>query len=72
MGYYKQQEIAGQVEVGDRVPQPRHAIQHAVFFPDRRMRRLAEKRRRDWVTPTLVVMWAGIMFLMGMTLGIVL
>lgn len=72
MGYYKDQEIAGQVEEADRVLQPRKAVEHAVFFPERRMRRHAEKRERDNVLPWVVVMWAATMFIMGVTLGIVL
>lgn len=72
MGYYKQQEIAGQTEVGDRVPAPRRSINHAVFFPERRMRRHAERRAQRDALPWLVVMWALTMFIMGMTLGIVL
>lgn len=72
MGYYKNEEVAGQVEEADRVPQPRRAVNHAVFFPERRMRRHAEKRAQDKALPWLVAMWAGTMFIMGMTLGIVL
>jgi len=45
MGYFKNKIIAGQVEVGDRVPQPRPATSH-VAFPSRRLQRQAEKGRR--------------------------
>ena len=72
MGYHKQEEIAGQVEEADRVPRPRSAVEHAVFFPERRMRRHAEKQQHDKVLPWIVVMWAATMFMMGATLGIVL
>lgn len=41
MGAFKNQIIASQVEVGDRVPAPRPATSH-VAFPERRLRRQAE------------------------------
>jgi hypothetical protein len=72
VGYYKQQEVAGQTEVADRVPAPRRSLDHAVFFPERRMRRHAEQRAQRNTLPWLVAMWALTMFIMGMTLGIVL
>lgn len=42
MGAFKNQIIAGQVEVGDRIPAPRPATSH-VAFPERRMRRQVER-----------------------------
>lgn len=45
MGGFKNEIIAGQVEVGDRVPQPRPASSH-VAFPSRRLQRQVEKGRR--------------------------
>ena len=41
MGGFKNQIIASQVEVGDRVPAPRPASSH-VAFPERRLRRQVE------------------------------
>lgn len=41
MGAFKNQIIASQVEVGDRVPAPRPATSH-VAFPERRLRRQVE------------------------------
>lgn len=41
MGGFKNELIAAQVEVGDRVPSPRPASSH-VAFPERRLRRQVE------------------------------
>lgn len=73
MGYYKQEEIAGQVEVGDRVPSPRPSVTHAVFFPERRLRRMAQReQRQQWVTAFTVLSFAIFMFVSGMLLGVIL
>ena len=73
MGYYKQQEIAAQVEQADRVPPPRAGITHAVFFPERRLRRSAERRNREqFATAVLVISFAIFMFVAGVVLGVIL
>lgn len=51
MGYYKNQLIAEQVEVGDRVPQPKPASSH-VAFPSRRLTRQAQSGRRYMTVST--------------------
>lgn len=63
MGYYKNMEIAGQVEVPDRVPRPKPAIEHAVFFPNRKLRRLSEmkpKRNLAWIGWMLIGVAVGV------------
>jgi hypothetical protein len=71
MGYHKNQLIAYQVEVGDRVPEPKPATRH-VAFPNRRLRRNAERlnrqRMRD-LNRQLIVQAAGYT-LIGTALGI--
>lgn len=49
MGYHKQQLIADQVEVGDRLPAPIPARHHVALrnTPSRKDRRLQERIRRD-------------------------
>lgn len=46
MGYFKQLEIANQVEVGDRIPAPKSATTHAAY-PTRKLYREIEKATRD-------------------------
>lgn len=73
MGYYKQQEIGNQLEEPERVPRPRSGMTHAVFFPERRLRRSAERRRREeFATAFLVISFAIFMFVAGLVLGVIL
>ena len=73
MGYYKQQEIAAQVEQADRVPPPRAGVTHAVFFPERRLRRSAERRNREQAATALfVISFAIFTFVSGVVLGVIL
>lgn len=63
MGFHKNMEVAGQVEVADRLPKPKPAMEHAVFFPNRKLRRLSEMK------PKRSFAWAGWM-LIGVALGV--
>ena len=63
MGYYKNLEVAEQLEVPERVPRPKPAIEHAVFFPNRKLRRMSEmKPRRNlaWIGWILIGIAVGI------------
>lgn len=68
MGYYKQQEIAAQVEMSKRVVPPKSALEHAVFFPNRKLRRLSE-RRRSFPASVTVGVGLGVMFVLGVIVG---
>jgi hypothetical protein len=75
MGYFKQLEIANQVEVGDRLPAPKPAREHVAWLSeetraDRKLKqRLARKQRRaeniDTAILLSVVMFIGIMGIWG-------
>lgn len=66
MGYFKNELIAGQVEVGDRIPAPKPATSH-VAFPERRLRRQMEQRVRRSVRADLraVTLNSLMMFVLG-------
>lgn len=71
MGYFKNQLIAEQVEVGDRVPAPRPATSH-VAFPTRRQRIEAQRLIRENLekqTRDLYVS-AAVYFGIGVALGV--
>jgi hypothetical protein len=67
MGYYKQQQVAAET----MLPAPKPAIEHAVFFPNRKLRRLSERRHGIPATVTVGVGLA-VMFVLGVTLGVIL
>jgi hypothetical protein len=54
MGYYKQQEIANQLEVSERVPRPRPASSHVSLTVRRREMR---KPARDYTAIMIVGSW---------------
>ena len=65
MGYYKQQQVANET----MLPAPKPAIEHAVFFPNRKLRRLSERRAS---LPASVVVFTAMvaMFVLGVVLGV--
>jgi len=66
MGYYKQQEIADQLEVPERVPRPRPASSHVSLTVRRREMR---KPARDYTTATVLGAMT-FMFVIGIILGV--
>jgi hypothetical protein len=69
MGYYKQQEIAAQTEVADRVPSPRPASSHVSLTVRRREMR---KPSRDYTNVTIIggmTVFFGLGVVLGVTLG---
>ena len=77
MGYYKNQLIASQVEVGDRIPAPKPATSH-VAFPTRRSRVEAERISREKMRKLnrellgTAVGYTTIGFALGIFLGVVI
>jgi hypothetical protein len=69
MGYYKQEQVADVTEVADRLPPPKPALEHAVFFPNRKLRRLSERRRGLPASVTIGV-GLGVMFGLGVVVGV--
>lgn len=70
MGYWKNQLIAEQVEVGDRLPAPKPASAHvALALPTRKQWRMREKQIRDDVRE----MYKGValFFVLGLLIGVV-
>lgn len=71
MGYFKQLEIANQVEVGDRVPAPIPATAHVANqygLSSRRWLRHQEREHRDYHRNQLVVAIA-VASMVGLVLG---
>jgi hypothetical protein len=66
MGYYKQQAIAAEVELPERVPAPRPASSHITLQVRRREMR---KPARDYTTVTVLGAMA-VMFGLGVVLGV--
>lgn len=66
MGYYKQQEIADQLEVPERVPRPRPASSHVTLQVRRREMR---KPSRDY-TGLMVLGGMCVMFVLGVVIGV--
>jgi hypothetical protein len=66
LGYYKQQTIAAQTEVADRVPSPRPASSHVTLQVRRREMR---KPSRDY-TGVLVFGVMCVMFILGVVIGV--
>jgi RecA/RadA recombinase len=66
LGYYKQQEIAQQLEVADRVPRPRPASSHVTLQIRRREMR---KASRDY-TGLMVLGGMCVMFVLGVMIGV--
>lgn len=66
MGYHKQQLIADQVEVGDRLPAPIPARHHVALrnTPSRKDRRLRERIEREAVV-TDRILGGSIGFVLG-------
>ena len=68
MGYYKNKLIEQQVELGDRVPAPKPASEHAVFYVPVESRRFARalerghrgRMRRMWLTAGLGGLAVGV------------
>ena len=68
MGYFKNKLIEQQVELGDRVPAPKPASEHAVFYvpvESRRFVRTLERGyrlrvRRMWLTAGLAGLGTGV------------
>jgi hypothetical protein len=71
MGYYKNEEVAFQLEVSERMPAPKSALEHAVFFPNRKLRRLSE-RRRGFPASVTIGFGLAVMFVLGVIVGGVL
>lgn len=64
MGYHKNQIIAGQVEVGDRVPSPKPASAHiSAQYPSRKMLRANRKQYRKLDNELMLIQVA--MFALG-------
>jgi hypothetical protein len=61
MGYFKQLEIADQVEIADRIPAPKPATTH-VSYPTRRLyreiERATEQNRRNTCINKLITVFA--------------
>jgi hypothetical protein len=66
MGYYKQKQIGGQVEVADRVPAPRPASSHVSLVVTRREMR---KPSRDYVNLVMLGAMFGT-FVLGVVIGV--
>ena len=66
LGYYKQQEIADQLEIPERVPRPRSASSHVSLTVRRREMR---KPARDYTTATVLSVMV-VMFVLGVVLGV--
>jgi hypothetical protein len=66
LGYYKQQEIASEVELPERVPAPRPASSHVTLQVRRREMR---KPARDYTTATVLSVMV-VMFVLGVVLGV--
>ena len=66
MGYYKQQLIADQVEVGDRIPAPKPAASHVAL--NQRVNAPVFRTRRAHVRSHLAVTIAGV--LLGVMIGV--
>lgn len=68
MGYYKNVEVASQVEEADR--KPISAASH-VAFPTRKLERLSRQTDRSLNKVTVVSgVVAGVMFVMGLAVGL--
>jgi hypothetical protein len=67
MGYYKQQEIAGQDYVGESTPRPRPASSHVSLAVRRR-----DMRQRKPQTPFVTFAIMAGMFVLGVVLGVVI
>lgn len=74
MGYHKNQLIADQVELGDRIPAPKLASSHVANLSRKQMteiRRNVERRSKRqarefyWMTVSLVIIGALIGFVIG-------
>ncbi len=66
MGYYKQQQIASQTELPERVPAPRPASSHVSLTVRRSDMR---KPARDY-TGIIVFGAMALMFVMGVVIGV--
>jgi hypothetical protein len=66
LGYYKQQAIASEVELPERVPAPRPASSHVSLTVRRREMR---KPARDYTTATVLGAMT-FMFVIGIILGV--
>jgi hypothetical protein len=66
LGYYKQQAIASEVELPERVPAPRPALSHVSLTVRRREMR---KPARDYTNATVLSVMV-VMFILGVVLGV--
>jgi len=76
MGYFKNQLIANQVELGDRVPAPRPASSHVAYghgILSRRFVRTMEREHRDYHRSSLIAVATiatAVGLLVGFTVGV--
>lgn len=72
MGYFKNEIIANQVELGDRVPDLKPATSHIALTrrQTRDARNAARERAREWQRATRGLIWAGA--LIGLTFGLLM
>jgi len=70
MGYFKNEIIANQVELGDRMPQPKPATSHIALTRRQTVdaRRVAAARRREWEKHMRGLTWS--VGITGLTLGL--
>ena len=69
MGYYKNKLIEQQVELGDRVPAPKPASEHAVFYVPAQSRRFIRNLEAQHEAERRRIAWSG--GLLGFGIGLI-